>query len=428
MKTYKFPRTGETVYCEKLANDFNVVVIPMKNKNNYYALLGVKYGSKDLEFIPVGKEEYLKTNLGIAHFLEHKVFEMEEGENPFSFFAESGTGANASTGFESTRYYIWGTDKFRENLDYLLTYVFSPYFTDENIKKEQGIISQEIKMYDDEPGWIIDDLSRKMAFNNSPVREKIAGTLESISKITKEELYDCYNTFYVPNNMYLVVCGNVSQEEVLEIVNNNKALKKHKPNYDIKRKEYHESDAVNMEYKALNLNIYVPKVKYLFKINRDKISLKDELKIDMYLNIINSVLFGSTSEFCEKVHNEEIANYYYSDFAKYDNYYILGFVAETDKADIFKDEVDKCLKNIEITSDELERMKRVWIASEIKMTDSCDLLSENLFEDLVTYNHLVIERIDIIESLNIKDLNKVVKTLDFEHNCFILANPKDKNI
>lgn len=423
MKTYKYSRTNEKLYYEELKNGFRICIVPNKN-DNYYAVLGVKYGANDVSFKI--NDDYVETNYGIAHFLEHLAFNMEDGEDPFTFFNKSGVNANASTGYEATRYYIWGTKEFKKNLDYLLTFVLSPYFKNDSIKRERGIINEEIRMYEDDPGWNIDSVGRRMVFDKHPMKESISGTYDSIKKISEKELYDCYNTFYVPNNMYLVVSGNVNYEDVMDVIKNNKIINDMKPNYIIERKKVFEKNEVVKEYQELKLNIYLPKTKYMFKINRNNFSIKENIKLNMYLNMIVSIIFGGTSEFFEKVINENISTGYYVDCSLYGDYYILDFVAESDKADIFKDTIDEYLKNIRINEDDFRRIKRVWIASEIKMSDINDMVAESIIDDFISYDKFYTNRIDLIEELDLKELKKVIKELDFSNSIFILANPKEQ--
>lgn len=424
MQTYEYSRTLEKLYTEKLDNGFQTFVIPTTKKNSFYAAIGVKYGSSDIGFIPLNKDEYIETNYGIAHFLEHLCFSMEDGTDPFAFFNQNGVNTNASTSFYATKYYIWGTQEFKKSLEYLLTFVLSPYFTDENVNSERKVINEEIKMYEDDPSWCIDDIARKMVFKELPVKEKISGTINDIKNITKEELYDCYNTFYVPNNMFLVVGGGVSVSEVFEIVRNHEILKKLKPNYNIKRKQYHELPLVVNEYKQLNMNVFVPKMKYVFKFNIDKFSLKEKIKLNMYLNMIVTLVFGNTSEFNEIVRDENYATGFYVECNSYNDYYCLEFVAETERADLFKDLVDQYLKNLKITKDDFQRIKRVWIASEIKISDNEDFLADSVLDDLIFYNEFYTNRIEIIDKLNMKELNKVIKEIDLENSSFVLINPK----
>lgn len=425
MKVYKYSRTSEKLYCDCLENGFKTFVVPSKNKKNYYAAIGVKYGSSDVRFIPLNKDEYIKTNYGIAHFLEHLSFSMEDGVDPFAFFNKSGVNTNASTSFYATRYYIWGTNDFKKNLNYLFDVVLMPFFNEENINKERGIINEEIRMYEDDPSWCIDDVTRKMLFKELPIREKISGSFESVSKITEEELYDCYNTFYVPNNMFLVVGGNVVPEEVFEIVRNHKVLKNLEPNYNIQRKKYEESPSVDKEYKELKMNVYIPKMKYAFKFKDDIFTLKDKIRLNMYLNMIATIVFGNTSEFNEIVKNENYATEFYTECSCYDNYYTLEFVAETERADLFKDLVDKYLSSLKISEEDFQRIKRVWIASEIKISDNEDIMADSILDDIITYDTFYTNRIDIIESLNMEELNKIINELNLENSSFVLINPKE---
>lgn len=426
MKVYKFPRTDDNIYFDVLDNKLSVCIIPNENFPTYYAALGVRYGSLDLEFIPKGEKEFIKTPAGIAHFLEHKKFELDADTDANDFFSKHGASANASTSFKQTKYYIWGGTNFKENLNHLLNYVFTPYFTDESVNKEIDIINEEIKMYDDEPGWILDQTVKQMLFYNHPMKEKLAGTYESISNVTAKELIDCYNTFYVPNNMFLIASGNISLEDVLEVIENNELLKKQKPSKII-RKEYEEKDSVKEEYKELKLNICIPKVKYCFKMNLDKFRMKDQFKLELYLNMLESIVFGSASEFAELVKKENVVEGFYVEHYTCGKHLILEFNAESDKSDIFKEMVDNCLYNLHITEEELKRMKRVWIASEIKITDKSDMLANSLLDDFIEYENLCNERINIIDDLNIEELTDIVNDLYFENNSFLLANPKDSS-
>ena len=194
-----------------------IYLFPKKGFSKYYAIYGTEYGSLNRTFVPHGDSDMLTVPDGVAHFLEHKMFEDENGVDAFERFAETGASANAYTSFDLTGYLFSCTDRFYDNLDILLDFVNHPHFTAENIAKEQGIIGQEIKMYDDEPEWRVFFNSLTALFENNPVKIDIAGTVESISHITPEVLYKCYNTFYNLSNMALSVAGNVTKDEVIAI-------------------------------------------------------------------------------------------------------------------------------------------------------------------------------------------------------------------
>lgn len=182
-----------------------------------YAIFGTKYGSIDTRFRIKGEEDFSVIPEGIAHFLEHKLFESEEGD-VFRKFAMTGAQANAYTSFDRTCYLFGCSDKFNESFKILLDFVQSPYFTEQSVAKEQGIIGQEIRMYDDDAPWRVMFNLLCALYKNHPVRIDIAGTVESIAKITPDLLYRCYNTFYNPNNMFICVAGNVDPDCVLEMI------------------------------------------------------------------------------------------------------------------------------------------------------------------------------------------------------------------
>ena len=202
-----------------------VYVFPKKGFSKYYAIYGTEYGSLNRTFKPQNEDNMITVPDGIAHYLEHKMFEDENGVDAFERFAETGASANAYTSFDLTAYLFSCTDRFYENLDILLDFVNHPHFTKENVAKEQGIIGQEIKMYDDDPEWRAFFNTLPALFKNNPVKIDIAGTVESISHITPEILYQCYNTFYNPANMRLILVGDVDIDEAMKYVDKHLANK-----------------------------------------------------------------------------------------------------------------------------------------------------------------------------------------------------------
>lgn len=214
IKEVKSPRAGDSYYQIKHSSGLNIYVYPKEGYRSAYAIIGAKYGSVNTCFSRDGGEKITVPD-GIAHYLEHKLFESAEGD-AFTRYAETGASANAYTSFEKTCYLFSCTDKFDESFAILLDFVQDPYFTAETVAKEQGIIGQEIKMYDDSPEWRVMFNMLGGMYHSHPVKIDIAGTVESIAEITAEKLYDCYKTFYNLNNMVLCVSGNVSVEQVLQ--------------------------------------------------------------------------------------------------------------------------------------------------------------------------------------------------------------------
>ncbi len=214
MKQTFYERIGESVYREKLPNGLQICVVPKPEHARKYAFFATRYGGMDTRFCLDGK--WLDTPAGIAHYLEHKMFDTKEG-NALQQLAQNGAEPNAFTSNAMTGYYFDSTEKFEENLEILLSFVSVPYFTDESVAKEQGIIGQEIRMIEDNPDWQLYTRMMKALYQAHAARESIAGTVESISHITAQTLYDCHKAFYTPSNMILTVVGNVDPIHVVDL-------------------------------------------------------------------------------------------------------------------------------------------------------------------------------------------------------------------
>ena len=206
----------EKLYKENLENGLTVMIIPRKNVKKKYIIFGTNFGSIDNTFVLPGETEAKAVPDGVAHFLEHKMFEQKNGINSLDALTALGVNANAYTTNDHTAYLYEATDNFYEALDEFMDYVQNPYYTDENVEKEKGIIAQEINMYEDYPEWQVYLNTLKCLYKDFPVRIDIAGTVQSIQQITKETLYLCYDNFYTPANMAMVICGDFEPKEILD--------------------------------------------------------------------------------------------------------------------------------------------------------------------------------------------------------------------
>ena len=288
MKIVESSKIKEKEYIEKLDNGMTVIIIPKKNLNKKYIIWGTHFGSIDNRFIMPGTGEEVFIPDGVAHFLEHKMFEQPNGTNSLDTLMALGLEANAYTTNDHTAYLFECTDNFYEGLDELMDYVQHPYFTDENVEKEKGIISQEIKMYDDEPNWRLYMNAMDCMYKNNPIKIDIAGSVESISKITPEVLYKCYNTFYNPSNMIMVVCGDFEPEKLLEEI---KARLIEKPEQgEIKRIYPEKEDNINMPYKEEKMEVSLPIFAIGYKdiegMNNKEEIVKKHIAIEILLNMI----------------------------------------------------------------------------------------------------------------------------------------------
>ena len=262
-------------------------------------------------------------------------------------------------------------------------------------------------------------------FYELPVKEKIAGTVASINDITKEDLYAAYNTFYHPSNMFLVIGGNLEVKKIENLIKNHPKLVKIKDKKQIERKEYQEPNDVKEEFTTIYKNINIPKIEFGIKINSNNFNL-DKIKLNMYLGIILTSLFGSTSSFRENVISNNLATNFYEEKSTYDNFYLLTIAAESDKADILIEKIKKAFKNIKISKEELERIKKVWIASEVRMIDNIEITVDNICSDLIQYNKVYENRIELIRELNMKELKQVINNLDTSNQSLVMILPNDQ--
>lgn len=280
----------------------NILVMPKTGYSSAYALFGTKYGSIDTRFKRSDEAEFTEVPEGIAHFLEHKLFESEDLD-AFARYAKTGASANAYTSFERTCYLFSCAGNFKASLEILLDFVQSPYFTEQTVQKEQGIIGQEIRMYQDEPNWQVMFNCLRALYHVHPVRIDIAGTIDSISHITVELLYRCYHTFYNLHNMALAVAGNVTVDEVLELADR---LLKPAPELSIERNFPEEPAAVVQPYIEERLDVGAPLFMLGFKETYDtpERPLRERLQTDILLEMIA----GNTSPLYRRLFDEGLIN------------------------------------------------------------------------------------------------------------------------
>lgn len=277
-------RVHDSYYSVKHPSGLRIFVYPKEGSNSTYAIFGTRYGSVDTSFRRSDEKEVCTVPEGIAHFLEHKLFESEDGD-AFTRFAKTGASANAYTSFDKTCYLFSSTENVYESLEILLDFVQSPYFTEQTVQKEQGIIGQEIRMYDDDPQWRVMFNLLKALYHHHPVKIDIAGTVESIAEITSDYLYRCYNTFYNLNNMALCVAGNIDPERVLELCD--KMLKSSKP-VEVERIFEEEPAGVVEKRVEQKLSVTLPLFQFGFKEAAGHRNVKELAQMEVLLELLAS--------------------------------------------------------------------------------------------------------------------------------------------
>ena len=356
MKVIESLNIKEKAYIEKLENGMTVIIIPKNTTKKKYVIWGVNFGSIDNHFKVDGEEIYIPD--GVAHFLEHKMFEQENGKNSLDTLMALGIDANAYTTSDHTAYLFECTDHFYEGLDELMNYVQNPYFTNENVEKEKGIIAQEIRMYDDDPGWQLYMGILDCLYKNNPIKVDIAGTVESISKITPEVLYKCYNTFYALDNMTLVICGDFEPEKLLEEVK--KRLTKNKTYEKIERIYPEKEKTINKKYVEKDMNVSMP----IFAIGIKDVSKMDSeiVKKHIAIEILLNMIIGKSSDLYKKMYNQGLLleepsiDYEFSE--EYAHIVISGQSNDSEEVyKMFKEEIEN-YKNNELNIDHFERIKK----------------------------------------------------------------------
>lgn len=414
----------EKLYIEKLDNGLTVMIIPKPGVQKKYIIWGTNYGSNDSKFIVPGEEKETEVPNGVAHFLEHKLFEQENGTNSLDVLTALGVEANAYTTNDHTAYLFESTDNFYEAMDELMDYVQHPYFTDENVEKEKGIIGQEIMMYDDYPDWRVYLNTMQAMYHNNPIKIDITGTIETIGKIDKEILYKCYNTFYHPSNMALVVCGDFEPKEILEEIK--KRLIKNNNQGEIKRIYPEEPETIVQEKIEQKLEVSQP----LYTIGiKDSVSKqtpdhKNEMvKKHITIEILLNLLIGRSSNLYKELYNEGIIYGQPSldyEFGKtYAHVLITGQSTNPEKLyRKFKEQVKK-LKEEGINQEDFTRIKKMIYGGYVKeyndVQDIARIFLADYFKGINSFDYL-----EEIEGIHIEYLNQVLKDV-FKEEKMVLS-------
>ena len=422
MKEIKLTGLDISCYVEKLDNGLDIIMLPYTNKKNYFISYATKYGSEITKFIPVGEKKEIKVPDGIAHFLEHKMFEQEDGIDPFSFFSESGTGSNASTSFDHTQYICYGTKEFSKNLRYLLKFVNSPYYTDENVEKEKGIISEELKMYEDIPEFKLEMKLRENLYHVHPRRIDIGGSIPEILKITKEDLYTCYKNFYSPNNMFVLIVGNFDKMQALEIIRDEVGSISNRGEAEVC--EVEEMISVREKYEEMYYPINVPKLGVGIKVDSEKLKVTD-FEQDLYLTMITTLLFGSSSMFRERVRNKKLLTNFYTEWEALKGIKTFYIMASTDNPKELLSEIEGEIKEPSFTKADFERMKKVWIANEVRMIDDIDATVHNTFDEYLKYGKVMGDKLTIIREMDYDSLLEIYKLIDFTNKAVVVMRKEE---
>lgn len=411
MNKHEYKDIEETIYSKKLQNGLTVLLLPKREMAKVYSIFTTDYGSIDQTFVPIGKENEVTVNEGIAHFLEHKLFEKED-RDVFADFGKQGASANAYTSFTKTAYLFSATNNIEKNVETLLDFVQDPYFSDETVEKEKGIISQEIKMYDDQPDWQSFMGTVKAMFKHHPVKNDIAGTVDSIMPITKEDLYTCYNTFYHPENMTLFIAGNFDEQKMMTLIENNQNKKDFVSMEEVRRSYPAEPTEVAMKENKITMPISVSRCTIGIKESSTELEKHDFLKRDLLQNMTIDYYFSQAGPFYQKLYDEGLIDDSFSfstTLEKSFGYSLIG--GNTHKPDQFAARVKELLlstNNATFTPEDFDAMKKKKIGELLRSMNSLEAIANQY-----THYHMLgldfFELIPAIQALTIGEANEFLQ-------------------
>ncbi|EGP4987693.1 TPA: M16 family metallopeptidase [Enterococcus faecium] len=407
MNKTEYEQINETLYHEVLPNGLSVYLLPKNDYHKTYGLFSTNYGSIDNEFIPYGEKEKVKVPDGIAHFLEHKLFEKEDGD-VFQLFGQQGASANAFTSFTKTSYLFSTTDQVEKNLTTLIDFVQAPYFTEETVNKEKGIIGQEIQMYEDDPNWRMFFGILNNLYPTHPLHIDIAGTVESIDKITAQDLYTCYRTFYQPSNMVLFVVGKMEPEKLMKLIRENQEAKNFPPKQEIVRyfpentKEIIKQSALEA---AITRDKFVLGIKGLDTLPQEGTEL---LRYKTAINLLFQMILGNTSRNYLAMYNQGIIDDSFGfEFSLDREFHFADFSGDTDEPEKAAEKVKEIILGFaddpEVSEMNLDLLKKKMLGQYFQSLNSIEYIA-NQFTQSLFGDRTLFDLPEIIDSIQMKDV------------------------
>ncbi|MFV0499239.1 MAG: EF-P 5-aminopentanol modification-associated protein YfmH [Bacilli bacterium] len=407
-------KIDETLYVKNYNNGLTAVFIKKENFNKIHASVTTKFGSLNNNFL-LNNDEYEITD-GIAHFLEHKMFENPK-KDVFELFSQYGASVNAYTSFDHTCYYFSCSNNFKDNFAILLEMITTPYFTDKTVNKEKGIIAEEIKMYEDDPYWILYYELLKNLYESHPLRIDIAGSINSINSITKDDLYLCYNSFYHPRNLIVTVVGNFDLEEA-----NNLIIKYYGDINDQDEVYNISTEDIDVFKKSSEVKMDIKVTKYAVGYKQRKTLYYDPIR-ESAINIYLKLLFGQTSSNYEKLSSKGIfTSFQYSEI---DTTGFAMISSEVKDERQFLNLIEETLDS-KVSEESFNKYKKKLIGSNIRIFNSIDNLSR-LINDCYVNNYEIEDMLEGIEMLTYSDMINYAKELfDEKNRTCAIVKPKSK--
>lgn len=411
MKKIKLENTNEVLYYDKLDNGLEIYMLPNNNVNKFYLTLNTRFGSINIKFKYDNKEYDMPK--GIAHYLEHLSFNMENG-SVFDHYSKIGSSINAFTTYDITSYNVTSNNRFKENLEYLLEYVYTPYFTKELFQSEKGVIEEEVKMYKDDPGMTIVNGTLNNVFVNDERKYLVGGTVKDVKSIKLEDVITCYNAYYNPKNMFLIITGNFNPNEALAITS--EQMNKLNINNDFNVKDIYpkEPEKVNKKEEIIKMNVDKPKVSIGIKIPKNNFkNLKlDNYLLKIYISSILDINFGNTSLLLEELQKGSIVDDLDYTVIESNDYFIVLILSSTYYPEYFKDKIIEKFNSLNIEDSDLKRVAKVNISNYILLFDSVVAVNNYIMDEVMDNNEVNTGFMNIMRNLNIDTCKKILTKLN----------------
>jgi len=406
----------ETVYESQMDNGLKLFIIPKKGFQKTFVTYTTQFGSLDHKFKPLGNNEFVTVPDGVAHFLEHKLFEKEEGDL-FTEFAEDNAQVNAFTSFDRTSYLFSATSNVEKNILRLMNMVETPYFTEATVEKEKGIIAEEIKMYQEQPGYKLMFNTLRAMYSEHPVRVDIAGSVESIYNITKDDLYLCYKTFYHPSNMVMFVVGDVDPEKINNLVSEHEAKRELSDQPEIVRDSLVEPNEVQQETILEEMNIQIPRLMLGFKNIPPEGSKEMFMKRDLEMTFFFEMVLGEETDFYQKLLNDDLIDDTFGyQFVMEPTYSFSLITSSTpDPSQLKQLLLDELKSKVGKLEDEeaFELLKKQFIGEFISSLNSPEYIA-NQYTKLYFEGVSLFYMLDIVDSITLESINEASqKSLNF---------------
>lgn len=424
MKEINLKGIDETIYYDECDNGLKIYMWVNKKVNTFYGTLSVKYGSIYNNF-KVNNKTY-KLPPGVAHFLEHVKFNESSDMTAHDYFNKMGCDTNAFTTFDYTNYQVFGSENAKDAIIHLVDFVQNDYFTKSLVSSEKSVIIEEARMGEDDPYSVMLYEHLNNIFNSYEHKTVITGKPEDIKKIKLSDIKLVFDTFYHPENMFLIVTGNFNPYEIVTAIKENQASKNFPKYTNPERIIKNESPKVSIKYEEKNINVTSRKIKIGIKIPKSNFKKIDDLHIRIYLSILLKANFGSTSDFKDMLLSKEIINSMNYMYELFDDYIVIMFTIDSEYKEEIINLFNERLKTLDITKDTFLRMKKGSIASLILEYEDVEFVNSIMQAEILHYGEIIDNLKEQYEDINYEEIIKFNNLLKLDERSILILNPLDK--